>query len=144
MSAFFISVSAILAIAVLLVVVGLARRVPAAIMAARIVLPLGVLALVAQMALRHWSLAAFALLAVMIASAGALAVRGRDGSGTWIALGVFAAAGLAGGFGLLTHGLCLVGESYGCGGTGPDLLAAVGWGAAWIAYGYLWWGALRR
>mgnify|MGYP006282226411 CR=1 FL=1 len=143
MSAFFISVSAVLAVAVLLVVVGLARRVPIAVPVARVVLPLAVIAMIAEMALRHWSLAAFALLAVMIVSAGALAVQGRDGAGTWIALGVFAVAGLAGGFGLLTHGLCLVGESYGCGGTGPDLLAVAGWGVAWIAYGYLWWGALR-
>lgn len=143
MSAFFISVSAILAVLVLLTVIGLARRMPAAVHAARIVLPLAVLELIIQMALRHWSVAAFALLAVVIASAGALAVGGRDRSSTWIALGVFAAAGLAGGFGLLTHGLCLVGETYGCGGTGPDLLAIVGWGIAWSAYAYLAWGALR-
>ena len=36
-----------------------------------------------------------------------------------------------------------IGETYGCGGTGPDLLAAVGWTIAWAAYAYLAWGALR-
>ena len=145
MSAFFISVSAILAILVLLVVIGLAYRLPVAVYAARGVLPAGVLVLIAQLALRHWSLAAFALLAALIASAAALAVRGRgrDHPPTWIALAVFAAAGLAGGFGLLTQGLCLVGDTYGCGGAGPDALALVGWVAAWAAYGYLAWGALR-
>jgi hypothetical protein len=142
-SAFFTSVSAILAVLVLLVVIGLARRLPLATPAARIVLPIAVLDLIAQMALRHWSIAAFALLAAMIASAGALAVRAPDRTATWIALGVFAIAGLAGGFGLLAHGLCLVGETYGCGGTGPDLLAAIGWAVAWSAYGYLAWGGLR-
>ena len=61
MSAFFLIVSGILAIAVLLVVLGLVRRMPAAVMAARIVLPLAVVELIAQMALRHWSVTAFAL-----------------------------------------------------------------------------------
>ena len=146
MSAFFISVSAILTVLVLLVVVGLARRRPVALHAARVVLPVGVLVLIIQMALRHWSLAAFALLAALIASAAALAVggRGRDHAPTWIALAVFAATGLAGGFGLLTQGLCLVGDTYGCGGVGPDALALVGWTIAWSAYAYLAWGALRR
>lgn len=146
MSAFFISVSAILAVLVVLVLVGLAYRLPIAVPAARGVLPAAVLVLIAQMALRHWSLAAFALLAALIASAAVLAVRGRgrEHAPTWIALAVFAATGLAGGFGLLTQGLCLVGDTYGCGGVGPDALALVGWSIAWSAYAYLAWGALRR
>lgn len=145
MSVFFAVASAILAVLVAFDVVGLARRRGTAVHTARVVLPLAVATLVLQMALRHWSVEAFVLLAAVIVSAGALAVRGRgrDHAPTWIALGVFAAAGLAGGFGLLTQGLCLVGETYGCGGTGPDALAIVGWAIAWTAYGYLAWGALR-
>lgn len=145
MSAFFISCSAILTVVVVLVVIGLARSMPVAVHAARIALPLAVATLIVQMALRHWSVMAFALLAAVIVSAGALAVRGRgrDHAPTWVALAVFAAAGLAGGFGLLTRGLCLVGETYGCGGGGSDALAIVGWTLAWAAYAYLAWGALR-
>ena len=145
MSVFFSIASAILAVLAAFDVVGLARRRGTAVRTARVVLPLAVATLIVQMALRHWSIEAFALLAVVILSAGALAVRGRgrDHAPTWIALGVFAAAGLAGGFGLLTQGLCLVGETYGCGGVGPDVLAIVQPAIAWAAYGYLAWGALR-
>lgn len=126
-------------------IVALARRTTGAVHLARIVLPLGVIALIAQMALRHWSLAAFALLAAVIVSAGALAVRGRgrEHTPTWIALGLFAAAGLTGGFGLLTQGLCDAGNSYNCAGTGPDVLAVIGWAIAFGAYTYLAAGALR-
>ena len=146
MSTFFIIISAILTVFVVAVVVALARRTPGAVHLARIVLPLSVIALITQMALRHWSLAAFALLAAVIVSAGALAVRGRGRSHgpTWIALGIFAATGLAGGFGLLATGLCSAGNSYNCGGTGPDVLAATGWAIAFAAYAYLAAGALRQ
>ena len=145
-STFFIIASAVLAVLVAAAIVLLARRDVGAVHAARIVLPLGVIVLLVQMALHHWSLAAFALLATIIISAGALAVRGRgrDHGPTWIALGVFAAAGLAGGFGLLAQGLCDAGNAYNCGGTGADLLAAVGWAIAFAAYAYLALGALRR
>ena len=145
MSLFFAVTSAILAVLAAFEVVGLARGRASAVQTSRVVLPLAVATLVVQMALRHWSVEAFVLLAVVIVSAGALAVRGRgrDHAPTWVALGVFAAAGLAGGFGLLTQGLCVVGETYGCGGLGSDLLAAVGWTVAWAAYGYLAWNALR-
>ena len=145
MSAFFIIGSAVLTVFVVAVIVALARRTTGAVHLARIVLPLAMFILLAQMALHHWSLAAFALLAAVIISAGALAVRGRgrEHGPTWIALGVFAAAGLAGGFGLLTQGLCDAGNGYNCGGTGPDVLAAVGWAIAFAAYAYLAAGALR-
>ncbi len=145
-SLFFVIASAVLAVLVAAVVVLLARRDRGAVHAARIVLPLGVIVLLAQMVLHHWSLAAFALLATIIVSAGALAVRGRgrEHGLTWIALGVFAAAGIAGGFGLLAQGLCDAGTAYNCGGTGPDLLAAAGWLVAFAAYAYLATGALRR
>ena len=146
MSAFFIIASAVLTVFVVAVIVALARQTTGAVHLARIILPLGVITLIAQMALRHWSLAAFALLAAVIVSAGALAVRGRgrDHGPTWIALAVFAAAGLAGGFGLLTQGLCDAGNSYNCAGTGPDIIAAVGWAIAFSAYTYLAAGALRK
>ena len=146
MSTFFIIISAILTVFVVAVIVALARRTPGAVHLARIVLPLSVIALITQMALRHWSLAAFALLAAVIVSAGALAVRGRgrEHGPTWIALGVFAAAGLAGGFGLLATSLCDAGDSYNCGGTGPNILAAIGWAIAFAAYTYLAAGALRK
>lgn len=146
MSVFFLIVSAVLTVFVVAAIVALARRTPGAIHLARIVLPLAVITLIAQMALRHWSLAAFALLAAVIISAGALAVRGRgrEHGPTWIALGVFAAAGLAGGFGLLATSLCDAGDSYNCGGTGPDVLAAIGWAIAFAAYAYLAAGALRK
>lgn len=146
MSAFFTIASAVLSVLVVAVIVALARRTPGAMHLARVVLPLAVLALIAQMALRHWSLAGFALLAVVIISAGALAVRGRgrDHGPTWVALGVFAAAGITGGFGLLTTGLCDAGNSYNCGGTGPNVLAIIGWAIAFVAYAYLAAGALRR
>lgn len=145
MSAFFLIASAVLTVLVAAVIVALARRTSGAVHLSRIVLPLAVITLLSQMALRHWSLAAFALLAAVIISAGALAVRGRgrEHGPTWIALGVFAAAGLAGGFGLLTQGLCDAGNGYNCGGTGPDALAAVGWAIAFAAYAYLAAGALR-
>ncbi|MEI6687779.1 MAG: hypothetical protein WCN97_00310 [Thermoleophilia bacterium] len=145
MSAFFIIGSAVLTVFVVAVIVALARRTTGAVHLARIVLPLAMFILLAQMALHHWSLAAFALLAAVIISAGALAVRGRgrEHGPTWIALGVFATAGLAGGFGLLTQGLCDAGNGYNCGGTGPDVLAAVGWAIAFAAYAYLAAGALR-
>lgn len=145
MSTFFLIASAFLAVLVVAVIVALARRTSGAVHLSRIVLPLAVILLLAQMALHHWSLAAFALLAAVIISAGALAVRGRgrDHGPTWVALGVFAAAGLAGGFGLLTQGLCDAGNGYNCGGTGPDVLAAVGWAIAFAAYAYLAAGALR-
>lgn len=135
--------SAILAGAVVAVVVLLARG--AGTRLARITLPLGILLLAVQMALGIWSVAAVGLLGALIASAGALAVRGgaRDHAPTWIALGVFAIAGLAGGFGVLAHGLCAAGDAYGCAGTAPDLLAVAGWAVALAAYGYLGWQALR-
>ena len=146
MSVFFLIVSAVLTVFVVAAIVALARRTPGAVHLARIVLPLAVITLIAQMALRHWSLAAFALLAAVVVSAGALAVRGRgrEHGPTWIALGVFAAAGLAGGFGLLATSLCDAGDSYNCGGTGPNVLAAIGWAVAFAAYTYLAVGALRR
>lgn len=146
MSVFFLIVSAVLTVFVVAAIVALARRTTGAVHLARIVLPLAVITLIAQMALRHWSLAAFALLAAVIISAGALAVRGRgrEHGPTWIALGVFAAAGLAGGFGLLATSLCDAGDSYNCGGTGPDVLAAIGWAIAFAAYAYLAAGALRK
>ncbi|MGI9185973.1 MAG: hypothetical protein ACR2J9_00365 [Gaiellales bacterium] len=145
MSTFFLLASAALTLLVIGVIVALARRTSGAVHLARIVLPLAVIVLLVQMALHHWSLAAFALLASVIISAGALAVRGRgrEHGPTWIALGIFAAAGLAGGFGLLTQGLCDAGNSYNCGGTGPDVLAAIGWAIAFAAYTYLAAGALR-
>jgi hypothetical protein len=144
-STFFIIGSAVLTVVVVAVIVALTRRTTGAVHLARIVLPVAVITLLVQMALHHWSLAAFALLAAVIISAGALAVRGRgrEHGPTWVALGVFAAAGLAGGFGLLTQGLCDAGKSYNCGGTGPDVLAAVGWAIAFAAYAYLAVGALR-
>lgn len=110
---------------------------------ARVALPAAVLLLVVQMALGHWSVAAFLLLAVIVSSAGALAVRGRDRGLTWIALGAFAMAGIAGGFGLLAQGLCVAGDSYNCGGTTSSVLAIGGWATAIAMYGYLAWGALR-
>ncbi len=113
---------------------------------ARVILPLATALLIVQIGLQHWPLTAFALLASMIVSAGALAIRGggyHHGK-TWIALAIFAASGLAGGFGLLAQALCAAGGTYGCAGTGPDLLAIVGWAIALTAYAYLAWGALRR
>ena len=135
--------SALLAGAVIAVIVLLARG--AGTRSARVVLPVGILVLAAQTVLGLWSVAAFGLLGALIVSAGALAVRGgaRDHAPTWLALGVFAVAGLAGGFGVLAHGLCAAGDAYGCAGTAPDLLAVVGWAVALAAYGYLGWQALR-
>lgn len=135
--------SALLAGAVIAVIVLLARG--AGTRPARVVLPVGILVLAAQTALGLWSIAAFGLLGALIVSAGALAVRGgsRDHAPTWLALGVFAVAGLAGGFGVLAHGLCAAGDAYGCAGTAPDLLAVLGWAVALAAYGYLGWQALR-
>ena len=134
-----------MAMLVIAATVVLALRTTGSAHIARVVLPVGVAVLIAQMAFRHWSLAAFVLLAAVIVSAGALAVRGRgrDHAPTWIALGVFAAAGLTGGFGLLTQGLCDAGTAYNCGGTAPDVLAAAGWAIAFAAYAYLAIGALR-
>ncbi len=113
---------------------------------ARVILPLATALLIVQIGLQHWSLTAFALLASMIVSAGALAIRGGGypHGRTWIALAIFAASGLAGGFGLLAQALCTAGDTYGCAGTGPDLLAIVGWAIALTAYAYLAWRALRR
>ncbi len=113
---------------------------------ARVILPLATALLIVQIGLQHWPLTAFALLASMIVSAGALAIRGggyHHGK-TWIALAIFAASGLAGGFGLLAQALCAAGGTYGCAGTGPDLLAIVGWAIALTAYAYLAWRALRQ
>ncbi len=113
---------------------------------ARVILPLATALLIVQIGLQYWSLTAFVLLASMIVSAGALAIRGggyHHGK-TWIALAIFAASGLAGGFGLLAQALCAAGGTYGCAGTGPDLLAIVGWAIALTAYAYLAWRALRR
>jgi hypothetical protein len=112
---------------------------------ARVALPVGIALLALQTALGEWSLAAFGLLAALIASAAMLAVRGgsRDHAPTWIALGVFAIAGLVGGYGVLAHGLCAAGDAYGCGGTAPDLLALAGSAIALAAYAYLGWQALR-
>lgn len=144
MSLFFSLFSAASAALVIVTIIRLARG--NGVVVARITLPLAVLVLVVQMSLYHWSLGAFVLLATVIVSAGALALRGRgrEHAPTWIALGVFAATGLAGGFGLLAQALCVSGNAYGCGGTGPDVLVAVGWALAFSAYGYLAWGALRR
>lgn len=146
MSTFFIIVSAVFAVLTGVVIVALSRRTTGAAHLARIVLPLSVIALLAQMALQHWSVAGFALLGSVIISAGALAVRGRgrDHAPTWAALAVFAAAGLTGGFGLLANGLCNAGSAYNCAGTGADLLAVSGWAVAFGAYTYLAVGALRR
>jgi hypothetical protein len=145
-STFFLITSAVLAVLTAATIIALARRTPGAAHLARIVLPLAVLALLAQMAFGHWSLAGFALLAAVVVSAGALAVRGRgrDHALTWVALAVFAATGLAGGFGLLAQSLCDAGSAYNCAGTGPDILALTGWAIAFAAYAYLASGALRR
>lgn len=112
---------------------------------ARVALPVGIALLALQTALGEWSLAAFGLLAALIASAAVLAVRGgaRDDARTWLALGVFAIAGLVGGYGVLAHGLCAAGDAYGCAGTAPDLLALAGSAVALTAYAYLAWQALR-
>ena len=112
----------------------------------RIVLPLGLAALLAQLVIGHWSVASFALLGAMIVSAAALAVRGgsRDHAPTWVALAVFALAGLVGGYGVLVHGLCAAGDTYDCAGTGSNALALIGWVVALGAYGYLARQALRR
>ena len=146
MSTFFIIASAVLAVLTGVVIVALARRTTGAAHLARIVLPISVLALLAQMALQHWSVAGFALLGSVIISAGALAVRGRgrDHAPTWAAVAVFAAAGLTGGFGLLAHGRCNAGSAYNCPGSGADPLATSGWAAACGAYASLAVGALRR
>lgn len=143
MSLFFSILSAATAALVIVTIIRLARG--NGIFVARVTLPLAILVLIVQMSLHHWSLEAFVLLAVVIVSAGVLALRGRgrEHRPTWIALGVFAATGLAGGFGLLAQGLCVAGNAYNCGGTGADALAAVGWALAFGAYGYLAWGALR-
>ena len=144
MSLFFSILSAATAALVIVTIIRLARGNGVAV--ARVTLPLAILVLIVQVSLHHWSLEAFVLLAVVILSAGALALRGRgrEHGPTWIALGIFAATGLAGGFGLLAQALCVAGNAYNCGGTGPDLLAAVGWALAFSAYAYLAWGALRR
>ena len=143
MSLFFSILSAATAAVVIVTIIRLARG--NGVVVARVTLPLAILVLIVQMSLHHWSLEAFVLLAVVIVSAGALALRGRgrEHGPTWIALGIFAATGLAGGFGLLAQGLCVAGNAYNCGGTGPDVLAVVGWAIAFGAYAYLAWGALR-
>ena len=143
MSLFFSLLSAASATFVIVTIFRLARG--NGVVVARVTLPLAIVVVMTQMSLHHWSLEAFLLLAALIVSAGALALRGRgrEHGPTWIALGVFAAAGLAGGFGLLAQGLCVAGNSYNCGGTGPDALAIAGWAVALCAYGYLAWGALR-
>ncbi|MEI6625337.1 MAG: hypothetical protein WCO40_03250 [Thermoleophilia bacterium] len=143
MSLFFSLLSAASAAFVIVTIFRLARG--NGVVVARVTLPLAIVVVMTQMSLHHWSLEAFLLLAALIVSAGALALRGRgrEHGPTWIALGVFAAAGLAGGFGLLAQGLCVAGNSYNCGGTGPDALAIAGWAVALCAYGYLAWGALR-
>jgi len=141
MSTFFLVASLLLSVTSAVSIVALVRRRDARL--GRVALPAAVLLLVIQMALGHWSVAAFLLLAVTVSSAGALAVCGRDRGPTWIALGVFAMAGIAGGFGLLAQGLCVAGDSYNCGGTTSDLLAIGGWAIAIAMYGYLAWGALR-
>lgn len=135
--------SAVLAGVVIAVIVLLVRG--SGTRLARVALPTGILLLAVQTALGQWSVAAFGLLGALIVSAGALAVRGgaRDHAPTWLALGVFAVAGLAGGFGVLAHGLCAAGDGYGCAGTAPDLLAVAGWAVALAAYGYLGWQALK-
>ncbi len=143
MELFFTVASAALSVVVILAIILLARG--RGIMLARAALPVAIVLIVLQMAVGHWSVPAFVLLSALIVSAGALAVRGpgRDHGPTWIALATFAAAGIAGGFGLLANGLCSAGDSYNCAGTGPDILAIVGWLIAFGAYGYLAWGALR-
>ena len=143
MSLFFSILSAATAAVVIVTIIRLARG--NGVVVARVTLPLAILVLIVQMSLHHWSLEACVLLAVVIVSAGALALRGRgrEHGPTWIALGIFAATGLAGGFGLLAQGLCVAGNAYNCGGTGPDVLAVVGWAVAFGAYAYLAWGALR-
>lgn len=143
MSLFFSILSAATAAVVIVTIIRLARG--NGVVVARVTLPLAILVLIVQMSLHHWSLEAFVLLAVVIVSAGALALRGRgrEHGPTWIALGIFAATGLAGGFGLLAQGLCVAGNAYNCGGTGPDVLAVVGWAIAFGTYAYLAWGALR-
>ena len=112
---------------------------------ARAVLPTGIALLILQTLLGEWSVAAFGLLAALVASAGVLAVRAgsRDHAPTWIALGAFAIAGLVGGYGVLAHGLCAAGDGYGCAGTVPDVLALIGSAGALVAYAYLSWRALR-
>ena len=99
MSLFFSILSAIAAALVIVTIIRLARG--SGVLVGRVTLPLAVLVLIVQMSLHHWSLEAFVLLAAVIVSAGALALRGRgrEHGPTWIALGVFAATGLAGGFG---------------------------------------------
>jgi hypothetical protein len=143
MALFFTLASAVMSVAVVATVTLLASGRGVAL--ARVTLPIAIIVLVGQMAFELWSVPAFVLLASVIVSAGALAVRGRgrDHAPTWIALAVFATAGVAGGFGLLANGLCTAGDSYNCAGTGPDVLAIVGWVTAFGAYGYLAWGALR-
>ncbi len=143
MSLFFSILSAATAALVIMTIIRLSCGY--GVLIGRVTLPLAVLVLIIQMGLHHWSLEAFVLLAAVIVSAGVLALRGRgrEHGPTWIALGVFAATGLAGGFGLLAQGLCVAGNAYNCGGTGPDILAAAGWLLAFSAYGYLAWGALR-
>lgn len=143
MDVFFTIASAVAALLVVGVIVQLGRGGDA--MAARAVLPAAIVVLIGQMAFGHWSLPAFALLAAVIVSAGALAVRGpgREHGRTWAALAVFAGAGLVGGYGLLANALCRAGDTYNCASTGPDALAIAGWAIAFAAYAYLAWGALR-
>ncbi len=143
MEVFFLIASAVAAVLVIAVIVLLARGGDPT--AARAVLPAAIVVLIGQMAFGHWSLAAFALLAAVIVSAAALAIRGpgRGHGPTWIALAVFGAAGLVGGYGLLANALCRAGDTYNCASTGTDALAIVGWAIAFGAYAYLAWGALR-
>ena len=141
MSTFFLVASLLLSAISAVSIVALVRRRDPRL--ARVALPAAVLLLVVQMALGHWSVAAFLLLAVIVSSAGALAARGRDRGLTWIALAAFAVAGIVGGFGVLAQGLCAAGDSYNCGGTPSNLLAIGGWATAIAMYGYLSWGALR-
>ena len=109
MSLFVSLLSAAAAAFVIVAIIRLARG--NGVVVARVTLPLAIVVVMTQMSLHHWSLEAFVLLAALIVSAGALALRGRgrEHGPTWVALGVFAAAGLAGGFGLLTQGLCVDG-----------------------------------
>ena len=147
MSLLFTLASAFLSVILLITLVLLARGRDRDRLLARIILPQVIIVLAAQMALQHWSVASFALLALLIISAGILAVQGRgrdrEHRTTWIALAVFAAAGLLGGFGVLAQGLCVAGDTYNCAGMGSDLLAAGGWAIALAAYIYLAWGALK-
>jgi hypothetical protein len=112
---------------------------------ARIAVPIAIGLLLLNLVLVTWSVAAFALLVLVIISAGVLALRmGTPRSrGPWLALGAFAIAAMVGGFGVMAEGFCIAGGGYGCGGTLSLGMAVAGWAVAISAYGYLAWGALR-